>query len=96
MHTTIDAIWTFSLTLWCQQCASYHGVNSIHTLKQKCKAMAIHATEVYQEMISAVTSMADLTLHRHSLNTMMNWTKQHLDAYLATAEVTSKWNVEPG
>ena len=96
MHTTIDVLWTFSLTLWHQQCASYHGVNDINMLERKCKAMAIHAMEVFQETIGAVTAMANLLLHWHSLNTMMNWTKQHLDAYLATAEVICKWNVEPG
>ena len=63
MQNTIDAIWTFSLTLWCQQCASYHGVNSMQTLKQKHKATAFHATEVYQEMIGTVTPMANLILH---------------------------------
>ena len=62
-------------------------MNGINTLKQKHKDTAIHATEVYHEMAGAVTPMANLILHHHSLNTMMNWTKQHLDAYLATAEV---------
>ena len=37
MWTTIDTLWTFSLTLWCQWCESYHGVNGINTLEQKCK-----------------------------------------------------------
>jgi hypothetical protein len=27
---------------------------------------------------------------------MLNWTKQHLDTYLATAEMACEWNVEPG
>ena len=81
MRTTIDAIWTFAMTLWCQCCASYHSVNGINTLKWKHKETAIHAKEIYQETIGAVTPMANLILHRHNLNTMMNWTKQHLDAY---------------
>ena len=71
-------------------------MNGINTLKWKCKDTAIHATEVYQEMVGTVTPMAKLILHQHSLNTMMNWTKQHLDAYLATAEVICNWKVEPG
>ena len=59
------------------------------------KEIAIHAEEIYQETIGAITPMANLILHKHNLNTMINWTKQHLDAYLATAEVLRKWNVEP-
>ena len=94
--TTIDVIWTFSMTLWYQRCASYHGMNGIHTLERKRKATAICAMEVYQEMIGAVTPMEYLLLHWQSLNTMMNWTKQHLDAYLTTAGVVCEWNVDPG
>jgi hypothetical protein len=35
-------------------------------------------------------------LHRTQITTILNWTKQHLDAYLATAEVICEWNIEPG
>jgi hypothetical protein len=35
-------------------------------------------------------------LHRTPVANMINWTKQHLDAYLATAEMACEWNVEPG
>jgi hypothetical protein len=35
-------------------------------------------------------------IHRHNINTILNWMKQHLDAYLATAEVICEWNIEPG
>ena len=51
MCTMIDAIWTFSMTLWHQRCASYHGINGLLTLEWKCKAKALHATEVYQQTI---------------------------------------------
>jgi hypothetical protein len=30
------------------------------------------------------------------MTNMINWTKQHLDAYLAMAEMACEWNVEPG
>ena len=77
-------------------CVLYHGMNGIHTLEWKRKDTAIHAAAVYQETLGTVTPMADILLHWHSLNTMMNWTKQHLDAYLATTKVLCDWNVEPG
>ena len=83
------------MTLWHQCCAYYHSVNSILTLEWKCKAMALHATEVYQQMIGTVTPMENLILHHNHLTTILNWMKQHLDAYLATTEVICKWNVEP-
>jgi hypothetical protein len=30
------------------------------------------------------------------LEQILNWTKSHLNAYLATAEVILEWNVDPG
>jgi hypothetical protein len=41
-----------------------------------------------------MTTLASFTV-RPWLN-IMNWTKQDLDAYLATAEMACEWNVEPG
>ena len=96
MHTMIDAIWTFSLTLWHQRCESYHSTHGTHTLECKWKDMALQAQEVFQTTIGNTHPMTNLLLHWQSLNTMMQWTQQHLDAYLATAEVLCEWNVEPG
>ena len=87
MHTTIDAIRTFSLTLWQQRCDSYHGMNGTHTLEQKCKDMSIQAKAVFHETIGDTHPMTNILLHRQILNTMMQWTQQHFDVYLATAEV---------
>ena len=95
MCTTINAIGNFSLTLWHQRCESYHGLNGTQTLEWKCKNTALQAQEVFKKL-SATHPMTNLLLHWQSLNTMMQWTQQHLDAYLATAEVLCEWNVEPG
>jgi hypothetical protein len=35
-------------------------------------------------------------LHARLLEEILNWTKVHLDAYLATAEVILEQNVDPG
>ena len=37
MRMTINAIWTYSMTLWWQRCVSYHGINGILTLEWKQK-----------------------------------------------------------
>ena len=92
--TTIDALWTFSMTLWHQRCAYYHGVNGIITLEWKQKATALHTMDIYHQTISNVTPMDNIILHWHSVTTILNWMKQHLDAYLATTEVICKWNVK--
>jgi hypothetical protein len=35
-------------------------------------------------------------LHGRPLEQILNWTKSHLDAYLATAEVILEQNIDPG
>ena len=96
MQTTITAIWEFSLTLWRRRCETYHGIKGVNTLECKRKETALQAQAVYNDTIGSNHPMTNLILHRQGLQSMLNWTKQHLDAYLATAEVLCEWNVEPG
>ena len=96
MRTTIAAIWKFSMTIWRQRNAALHGTDSAITLEKRRKEAATKATTVYQDTIGNVLPSDSLILHRARINEILNWTKQHLDAYLATAEVICEQNVEPG
>jgi hypothetical protein len=96
MRTTIAGIWKFAMTLWRQRCATYHGEKSALTLEKRRKAAATDATTIYNETIGNVCPSDGIILHRAKINEILNWTKQHLDAYLATAEVICEWNIEPG
>ena len=58
--------------------------------------MALHTTKVFQQTIGQVMPMENIILHQNKLTEILNWTKQHLDAYLATTKVICKWNIEPG
>jgi hypothetical protein len=96
MRTTIDALWKFSMTLWRQRNASLHGENSILSLERIRKETAAKAANVYQATIGKVRPSDGRILHRQQITDILTWTKQHLDAYLATAEVVCEWNTEPG
>jgi hypothetical protein len=96
MRSTIDAIWTFAMTLWRQRNAALHGEDGALTMEQRRKDAAARATEVYRNTIGNVSPSDGLILHRAQISEILNWTQQHLDAYLATAEVVCEWNVEPG
>jgi hypothetical protein len=91
--TFIDAIWTFALTLWHQQNHELHGHNGQLSLKAKQQKSLIWATMVYNDTLDDDESRI---LHCTPVANMINWTKQHLDAYLAMAEMACEWNVEPG
>ena len=96
MRTTIDALWTFSLTLWRQRNAALHGPDSALTLKRRRKEAVTKATTIYQNTLGNISPSDSIILHRACITDILNWTKQHLDAYLATAEVVCAQNVEPG
>jgi hypothetical protein len=96
MRNTIDAIWKFALTLWRQRNATLHGKDSILTLEKRRKEAVTRATNVYRDTIGNILPSDSLIIHRSHMNDILNWTKQHLDAYLATAEVVCAQNVEPG
>ena len=96
MRSTIGALWKFAMTLWRQRNASYHGEKGATTLEKRRKETAAKAAEVYQATIGKVLPTDSLILHRARVAEILNWTKQHLDAYLATAEVICEQNVEPG
>jgi hypothetical protein len=48
-------------------------------------------------MLRNIFPSDSIILHRTRITDILNWTKQHLDAYLAAAgEVVCEQNVEPG
>jgi hypothetical protein len=96
MRTTIDAAWKLAMTLWRQRNAALHGKNSALTLEAQCKEAVTKATTVYNDTIGNILPSDSLIIHRAHITDILTWTKQHLDAYLATAEVICEWNTEPG
>jgi hypothetical protein len=97
MKTTFDAIWKFALILWRHRNKELHGKNGKISVEAKRKETLDRVTAVYTETIDNVSPLAGLLLHWTRLTTnMINWNKQHLDAYLAMAKMACEWNVEPG
>ena len=96
MRTTIDALWNFSLKLWRQRNVALHGPDSALILERRHKEAVTKATTVYQDMLGNISPLDSIILHCARITDILNWTKQHLDAYLATAEVVCEQNVEPG
>ena len=96
MRTTIEALWKLAMTLWRQRNAALHGTDSALTMENQRKEAVTKATTIYRETIGNILPSDSLILHRTQITMILNWTKQHLDAYLATAEVICEQNVEPG
>jgi hypothetical protein len=70
--------------------------NSVLTLEKCRKIAATNATTVYNNTTGNILPSDSLILHKAKISEILNWAKQHLDAYLATAETICKWDTEPG
>jgi len=96
MQKTIDQLWQFYLTLWHCRNGELHGKD-----KEETRQIAIEATrnsvrQAYQRSLNRVSARDARILNQLPVDEILNWTKSHLDAYLATAEVVLEQNVDPG
>ena len=87
MRNVNTELWKFSITIWKQQNTEYHGTDGASSLEHRRKETALEAEHVYQETIGKVSPTDSHVLHSLSVDEIMKWTQEHLDAYLASADV---------
>ena len=96
MRKTVDEIWQIFLMIWTCRNGEKYGKD----YKEQCEiALATSqdkVREIYERMTNLVNDEESALLHARPLEEILNWTKAHLDAYLATAEVILEQNVGPG
>jgi hypothetical protein len=61
-----------------------HGTDGAISMEQRRKETATEAVAVYQDTIGNVSQMDSIVLHHARINEILKWTKEHLDAYLAS------------
>jgi len=96
MRKTIDQMWKFFLTIWHCRNGELHGKDY-----EEARAIALSTTReevkrIYEDSKDQVTTRESRILHTLPIEEILKWTKRHLDAYLATAEVILEQNVDPG
>ena len=96
MRTTITELWKFSITIWKQRNTEVHGTDSAISLEKRRKETALEAERVYNETIGKVSQTDSIVLHHTRIEVILKWTKEHLDAYLASADVIIEQRDEPG
>jgi hypothetical protein len=98
MRTVIKELWVFSIAIWKQRNTELHGTDGAISMEQHRKETATEAVAVYQSTIGKVSQEADsVVLHHHArIEEILKWTKEHLDAYLASADVIIDQRDEPG
>ena len=65
-------------------------------MEQRRKDTANEAVAVYQSTIGKVFPTDSVVLHHARIKEILKWTKEHLDAYLASADVIFDQRDEPG
>ena len=66
-------------------------------MEQRRKDTANEAVAVYyQSTIGKVSPTDSVVLHHARIEEILKWTKEHLDAYLASADVIIDQRDEPG
>ena len=96
MRTVIKELWVFSITIWKQRNSELHGKDGIISTEQRRKDTANEAVAVYQSTIGKVSPTDSVVLHHARIEEILKWTKEHLDAYLASADVIIDQRDEPG
>lgn len=92
---TADQIWTTFRTIWLCRNGELYGKDY-----DEERAIALRTTrqavrEIYEDSKELVSERDSSILHAQPINEVLKWTKRHLDAYLATAEVYLEQNVDP-
>jgi hypothetical protein len=96
MRTVIKELWEFSITIWKQRNSELHGTDGVISMEQRRKDTANEAVAVYQSTIGKVSPTDSVVLHHARIEEILKWTKEHLDAYLASADVIIDQRDEPG
>jgi hypothetical protein len=96
MRTVIKELWVFSIAIWKQQNTELHGTDGAISMEQRRKETVTEAVAVYQSTIGKVSQTDSVVLHHASIEEILKWTKEHLDAYLASDDVIIGQRDEPG
>jgi hypothetical protein len=93
---TIDQMWKVFLTIWHCRNGELYGKDYDEQREIALRTTREEAQRVYAETKDRVSDRESQFLHRHPAEAFLNWTKAHLDTYLATAQVILEQNIEPG
>jgi hypothetical protein len=89
MCKTAEAIWQIFLKIWLTRNGELYGKNYEEQKEIALRMTRDEVTRIYEEAKHYVNDAGPL-------EQILNWSKAHLDAYLATAEVILEQNIDPG
>jgi hypothetical protein len=94
MRKTAEAIWQIFLKIWLTRNGELYGKNYEAQKEIVLRTTLDEVTRIYEEAKHYVNDAESRMLHSRPLEQILNWSKAHLDAYLATAEVILEQNID--
>jgi hypothetical protein len=87
MRSVIKELWELSIHIWKQWNIELHGTDSAISLEQRRKDKATEAENIYENTIGKVSPTDSIVLHHSPINEIIKWSQEHLDPYLALADI---------
>jgi hypothetical protein len=76
-----------SIHIWKQRNTELHGTDSAISLEWRQKETATEAENIYENTIGKVSPTDSIVLHNSPIDKIIKWSQEHLDAYLALADI---------
>jgi hypothetical protein len=96
MQTVIKELWKFLIQIWKQRNTELHGTDSAISLEKRRKETATEVKHIYLTTIGKVSPTDSIVLQHSSIEQILTWSQEHLDAYLKSADIIIKQRDEPG
>ncbi len=96
MTKTVDAVWNLFLTIWTTWNGELYGRDYDEQWAIVLAMTQSEVTKIYEKSKHYANGAEHAILHAKPLEEILRWTKAHLDAYLATAEVILEQKIDPG
>jgi hypothetical protein len=96
MRKTIDQVWLLFRAIWLCCNGEKYGKDYEEQRAIALETMQNKVRKIYQQSKNDVDPATSSRLHAQPLEVVLKWTKQHLNAYLATAEVYLEQDINPG
>jgi hypothetical protein len=87
MRSVIKELWELSINIWKQRNTELHGTDSALSLERRRKDTATEAENIYENTIGKVSPTDSNVLHHSTIDEIIKWSQEHLDAYLASADI---------
>jgi hypothetical protein len=87
MRSVIKELWELSIHIWKQWNTGLHEMTAQYHLNDVERTRQRKLKHIYENTIGKVSPTDSIVLHHSPINKIIKWSQEHLDAYLASADI---------